>query len=94
MEIMEIESISRELAKNEIYIPNKTLEKAIVYNNEREIPRKLQGKKVIAAEGATEIIEEEPEAEEFEVKYPKPETLLLENPFAVQKKASKKKKKK
>ncbi len=41
LEIMEIESISRELAKNEIYIPNKTLEKAIVYNNEREIPRKL-----------------------------------------------------
>lgn len=41
LEIMEIESISRELAKNEIYIPNKTLEKAIIYNNEREIPRKL-----------------------------------------------------
>jgi hypothetical protein len=82
---MEIESISRELAKNEIYIPNKTLEKAIVYNNEREIHRKLLGKKVIAAESGanTEVIEELPEVDEFEVKYPKPETLLLVNPFAV-----------
>ena len=32
--------------------------------------------------------------EEFEVKYPKPETLLMVNPFAKEKKASKKKKKK
>jgi len=41
-ELREIESISRELAKNEIYIPNKTLSKAIIYDNEREIPRKIK----------------------------------------------------
>ena len=92
--MMEIESISRELAKNEIFLPNKTLEKAIIYNNERDVPRSIQGKRVVVPEGATEIIEEVAETAEFEVKYPKPETLLLENPFAVQKKASKKKKKK
>ncbi len=92
-ELMEIDSISQELAKNEIYIPNKTLEKAIIYNNERDIPRVIKGKKVLA-DGSPEIIEEAAEAAEFEVKYPKPETLLLENPFAVAKKASKKKKKK
>ena len=93
-ELMEIESISRELSKNEIYLPNKTLEKAIIYNNERDVPRTIQGKKILSVDGAPGVIEEVAEAAEFEVKYPKPETLLLENPFAVAKKASKKKKKK
>jgi hypothetical protein len=41
-EIIEIEAIQRELVKNDIYIPNQTLQKAIIYENERDTsPKKL-----------------------------------------------------
>lgn len=36
-EITEIESITKELASKDICIPNKTLQKAIIYDNERDI---------------------------------------------------------
>ena len=62
-EILEVESISRELAKHDIFVGNKVLSKAIIYDNERDTVKKF-GKQVV--EGV--IIEEEPP--EFEVKYP------------------------
>ena len=41
-EISEIESIQRELVKNDIFIANQTLQKAILYENERDTsPKKL-----------------------------------------------------
>ncbi len=70
-EIMEIESITTELSKNDIYIPNKTLTKAIVYDNERDTAPKTLGKKEVNG-----VIMEEPN-EEFEVKYPGPGVHLL-----------------
>ena len=53
-EIIEIESITRELAKKDIYIGNRVLQKAIIYDNERDATRKF-GKKVVDGE----IIQEE-----------------------------------
>lgn len=92
-ELMEIESISQDLAKKEIAVGPRVLQKAIIYDNERDILRKF-GKKPPAApdEDGTPAVPEEPL--EFEVKYPGIHELLLENPFAKKEKASKKKKKK
>ena len=87
-EISEIESIQRELVKNDIFIPNQTLQKAILYDNERDTSPKKLGQKM---ENGVPVDLPEPE---FEVKYPGPGSLLLVNPFAKEKKASKKKKKK
>ena len=87
-EISEIESIQRELVKNDIFIPNQTLQKAILYDNERDTSPKKLGQKM---ENGMPVDLPEPE---FEVKYPGPGSLLLVNPFAKEKKASKKKKKK
>ena len=87
-EIIEIEGIQRELVRNEIYIPNQTLQKAILYDNERETSSGKFGQKL---ENGVPVDQTEPE---FEVKYPGPGSLLLVNPFAKEKKASKKKKKK
>lgn len=55
-EIVEIESISKDLAQKEIYIASKVLQKAIIYDNQRELLKTL-GKKVV--EGV--VIEETPE---------------------------------
>ena len=86
-EIIEIESIQRDLARKEIYIGNRVLQKAIIYDNERDTIKKF-GKKV-GPEGET--IEED---DEFVVRYPGAGEQLLENPFAVKEKAKKGKKKK
>lgn len=88
-EIREIESISNELSKNEIGIGNKVLQKAIIYDNERDTTKRQT--KMLDAEG--EVIPEDPN-EEFEVMYPTIGGQLLVNPFAVKEKAGKKKKKK
>lgn len=87
-EIREIESISNELSKNDIGIANQALQKAIIYDNERDTTKR-QAKKTVEGE----VIVEDPN-EEFEVKYPGIGVQLLVNPFAKVEKAGKKKKKK
>lgn len=86
-EIMEIESIANDLAKKEIYLGNNVLQKAIIYDNQRDLRENFNQKRV--DEEGREI-----EVPEFEVKYPGIQDLLLVNPFAEKKKPAKKKKKK
>jgi len=86
-EILEIEGIARNLANRDIYIGNKILQKAIMFDNERETLGAL-GTKLHPETG------EPLPAPEFEVKYPGIADQLLVNPFAVAKKEKGKKKKK
>lgn len=86
-EIMEIESIANDLSKKEIYLGNNVLQKAIIYDNQRDLRENFNQKRV--DEEGKEI-----EVPEFEVKYPGIQDLLLVNPFAEKKKPAKKKKKK
>jgi len=85
--MQEIEAIQRELAKKDVYIGNRELQKAIIYDNERDKIKEF-GKKVVP-EG-----EPIPEEEELVVRYPGAGEQLLVNPFAVKEKAKKGKKKK
>lgn len=90
-EIQEIESIQRDLARKEIHLGNRTLQKAIIYDNERDTIKRFGSKPPVEGEAATKAPVEEDE--EFIVKYPGAGDHLLVNPFAVKEKPKKKKKK-
>lgn len=78
-EIQEIESIQKDLARRDIYVGNRVLQKAIIFDNERDIIKQY-GTVIDPETGAVK------ELPELEVKYPNQGDQLLVNPFAVVKK--------